>query len=165
VAGTRTTKRRIRLTNKRNCKAFGELSRAVKHILHLATRRLIDHLVANRIGTLVVGYDKEWKQRVNIGRSNNQKFVAIPHAQAVQMLTYKAQLVGIEVMLQEERYTSKCSFLDDEFPQKMNQYAGRRVQRGLFKLVMVALSTLMSMARTTLMSKHSPRHSRGERVL
>jgi putative transposase len=122
---TRTTKRLIRLTNKRN--------RKVKHILHLATRRVIDHLVANRIGVLVIGYNPEWKQRVNIGRSNNQKFVAIPHAQAVQMLTYKAQLAGIEVVLQEESFTSKCSFLDGEFPQKQRHYAGCRVRRGLFK--------------------------------
>jgi putative transposase len=125
IVGTRTTKRLIRLTNKRNRKA--------KHILHLATRRVIDHLAANRIGTLVTGYNPEWKQRVNIGRANNQKFVAIPHAQAVQMLTYKAQLAGIEVVLQEESYTSKCSFLDGEFPQKRPQYAGRRVKRGLFR--------------------------------
>jgi putative transposase len=125
VVGTGTTKRLIRLTNKRN--------RKVKHILHLATRRVIDHLVTNRIGILVIGYNPEWKQRVNIGRANNQKFVAIPHAQAVQMLTYKAQLAGIEVVLQEESYTSKCSFLDGEFPQKWPQYTGRRVKRGLFR--------------------------------
>ena len=125
MVGTQTTKRLLRLTNKRN--------RKVKHVLHLATRRVIDHLVANRIGVLVIGYNPEWKQRVNIGRANNQKFVAIPHAQAVQMLTYKAQLAGIEVVLQEESYTSKCSFLDDEFPQKQRQYAGRRLQRGLFR--------------------------------
>jgi putative transposase len=125
LVGSQTSKRLIRLTNKRN--------RKVKHILHLATRRVIDHLVVNHIGVLVIGYNPEWKQRVNIGRANNQKFVAIPHAQAVQMLTYKAHLAGIEVVLQEESYTSKCSFLDGEFPQKQHQYAGRRVQRGLFR--------------------------------
>jgi putative transposase len=125
MVGTQTTKRLLRLTNKRN--------RKVKHVLHLATRRVIDHLVANRIGVLVIGYNPEWKQQVNIGRANNQKFVAIPHAQAVQMLTYKAQLARIDVILQEESYTSKCSFLDGEFPQKQRQYAGRRVQRGLFR--------------------------------
>jgi putative transposase len=125
LVGSQTSKRLIRLTNKRN--------RKVKHILHLATRRVIDHLVVNHIGVLVIGYNPEWKQRVNIGRANNQKFVAIPHAQALQMLTYKAHLAGIEVVLQEESYTSKCSFLDGEFPQKQHQYAGRRVQRGLFR--------------------------------
>jgi putative transposase len=113
------------LTNKRN--------RKVKHNLHLASRRVIDHLVANRIGTLVIGYNQEWKQRVKIGRVNNQKFVAIPHADLVQMLTYKAHLAGIQVVLQEESYTSKCSFLDGEFPLKRVSYVGKRIQRGLFR--------------------------------
>lgn len=123
--GTRVTKRMARLTAKRN--------RKVKHVLHVASRRVIDHLVANGIGTLVIGYNKAWKQRVAIGRVNNQKFVAIPHAQAVHMLVYKAQLAGMEAMLQEESYTSKCSFLDGEFPEKRHEYAGRRVGRGLFR--------------------------------
>ena len=78
--GAGTSNRLTRLTNKRN--------RKVKHILHLASRRVIDHLVAHRIGTLVIGYNQEWKQRVNIGRVNNQKFVSIPHADLLQMLTY-----------------------------------------------------------------------------
>ncbi len=123
--GTRATKRLVRLTNKRNCK--------VKHYLHVASRRVIDHLVAQGIGTLVIGYNQEWKQRVAIGRVNNQKFVAIPHAQLVAMLTYKAELAGIQVVKQEESYTSKCSFLDGEFPQKRTHYAGRRLRRGLFR--------------------------------
>jgi putative transposase len=124
-SGVGNSRRLIRLTNKRN--------RKVKHNLHLASRRVIDHLVANRIGTLVIGYNQEWKQRVKIGRVNNQKFVAIPHADLVQMLTYKAQLAGIQVVLQEESYTSKCSFLDGELPMKRVRYVGKRIQRGLFR--------------------------------
>ncbi len=49
------------------------------------------------------------------------------------MLTYKATLVGIQVILTEESYTSKCSFLDDEEIKKHDVYAGRRVKRGLFR--------------------------------
>jgi putative transposase len=51
----------------------------------------------------------------------------------VEMLTYKAELAGIQVVLQEESYTSKCSFLDGEFPEKREQYAGKRIKRGLFQ--------------------------------
>src|SRR5260370_37014459 len=47
-----------------------------------------------------------------MGRHNNQKFVAIPHARFIEMLTYKASLVGIQVEVQEESYTSQASFLD-----------------------------------------------------
>jgi putative transposase len=48
------------------------------------------------------------------------------------MLTYKAKLAGIHVILQEEGYTSKCSFLDLEPIRKHAQYCGRRVKRGEF---------------------------------
>jgi putative transposase len=97
-----------RLTGKRNCK--------VKHLLHIASRRVIEHLVNHGAGTLVIGYNPNWKQQVNIGRVNNQKFVAIPHAWLVEMLTYKAQLAGIQVVLPEESCPSKCKFLDGEHP-------------------------------------------------
>ena len=47
-----------------------------------------------------------------MGKRNNQNFVQIPHARFIDMLTYKAELVGIRVEVQEESYTSKASFLD-----------------------------------------------------
>lgn len=53
------------------------------------------------------------------------------------MIKYKAELLGIEVILQEESYTSKASALDlDEipnFPEKSNNFSGTRVKRGLYK--------------------------------
>jgi putative transposase len=49
------------------------------------------------------------------------------------MLTYKAQLVGFEVSLTEESYTSKCSFLDQEDLCHQTSYLGKRVERGLFR--------------------------------
>src|SRR5262245_1386362 len=49
------------------------------------------------------------------------------------MLTYKAELVGIQVLVREESYTSKCSFLDNEPVAHHERYAGRRVHRGLFR--------------------------------
>ena len=82
--------------------------------LHVASRRIIDHLVQHRIGTLVIGKNDGWKQEVKLGKRTNQTFVFLPHARFIQMLTYKAQLVGIHVILTEESYTSKCSFLDSE---------------------------------------------------
>ncbi|MBU0490907.1 MAG: transposase, partial [Chloroflexi bacterium] len=59
--------------------------------------------------------------------------VSVPHARFVAMLAYKAELVGIQVVLVEESYTSKTSFLDGEPPCQQEVYAGRRVQRGLFQ--------------------------------
>jgi len=66
-----------------------------------------------------------------MGKRNNQNFVQVPHARFIDMLTYKAQLAGIAVVLTEESYTSKCSFLDMEPIKKHEQYMGKRVKRGL----------------------------------
>lgn len=113
------------ITDKRN--------RKVKHELHVASRRIIDLLVAAGIGVLVIGKNQGWKQKVNLGQRTNQNFVCIPHAQFIDMLTYKAQLAGMQVILIEESYTSKCSFLDLEPLQHHDHYLGQRIERGLFR--------------------------------
>lgn len=120
-----TSQRIERLTDKRN--------RRINHELHTASRRLIDHLVSEGIGTLVIGKNPNWKQEVSLGKRNNQNFVSIPHARFVSMLSYKAQLSGIVVIQTEESYTSKCSFLDQEPIEKRDTYMGTRVHRGLFR--------------------------------
>lgn len=117
--------RLTRVTDRRN--------RRIDHYLHTASRQIVDILVSNRIGVLVVGRNQGWKQSVNIGKRNNQNFVQIPHARFFGMLKYKCELFGIKVLEQEESYTSKCSFLDLEPIQKHESYVGRRVQRGMFK--------------------------------
>ncbi len=61
---------------------------------------------------MIIGKNPLWKQEAGMGRRNNQNFVQIPHARFIDMLTYNATLVGIQVEVQEESYTSKASFLD-----------------------------------------------------
>src|SRR5262249_10588106 len=53
-----------------------------------------------------------WKQECSMGRQNNQNFSSIPHARFIDILSYKAALVGIQVEVREESYTSQASFLD-----------------------------------------------------
>jgi putative transposase len=126
LRGQRHTSRRLdRLTNKR--------TRRIDHYLHTASRRIIDLLVAEGIGTLIIGKNPEWKQEINIGRRNNQNFVQVPHARFIAMLTYKAQLVGIVVIVTEESHTSKCSFLDGEEIGHHEHYLGKRIKRGMFR--------------------------------
>jgi putative transposase len=67
-----------------------------------------------------------------MGKKNNQSFAFIPHARFIDMLTYKAELVGIRVVTIEESHTSKCSFLDLEPIGHHDRYLGKRVKRGLF---------------------------------
>lgn len=105
----------------------------VNDYLHKASRYLVNHAVENRIDTIVLGYNKGWKQEINIGKVNNQKFVNIPFLTLLKMIVYKANLQGINVIINEESYTSKCSFLDNEPICKHDRYAGKRIKRGLFR--------------------------------
>ena len=123
--GRRSSKRLQRLTLKRNCR--------VDDYLHKASRIIVDRLVKEGIGNLVIGKNDNWKQSVNMGKRNNQNFVQVPHARFIEMLTYKAKLEGIKVVVKEEGYTSKCSFLDNESVRKHLFYSGKRIKRGLFR--------------------------------
>jgi len=97
----------------------------------------VEHCAENDIGTLVIGYNATWKQEVNMGKRNNQNFVSIPFLMLIDKIQYKAELIGIHVILQEESYTSKCSFLDREDIGWHHQYKGLRLdhlkKRGLFR--------------------------------
>jgi len=125
-----TSRRLERLTTKR--------TRRIDHYLHTTSRRIIDLLVAAGIGTLIIGKNPLWKQEVGMGRRTNQNFVSVPHARFIEMLTYKAELVGVQVIVTEESYTSKASFLDaDPLPiydvaTPRPAFSGKRVKRGLY---------------------------------
>src|SRR5947209_2856170 len=115
---------------------YNKRNRRIDHYMHTVSRRIIDLLVKEGIGTLVIGKNDAWKQEVNMGKRNNQNFVQIPHARFIAMLTYKAELVGIHVEVTEESYTSKASLLDcDPLPVRKDgnettyTFSGKRVKR------------------------------------
>lgn len=114
----------VRLTNKRNKK--------VQDYLHKSSRFIVNQLVSKNISTIVIGKNKNWKQDISIGKKNNQNFVNIPHARFIEMIKYKCELEGISVILTDESYTSKCSFIDNEKIGKHKIYLGMREKRGLF---------------------------------
>jgi putative transposase len=122
------TKQMERITNKRN--------RQIHHYLHTASKRIVDFLVENGIGTVIIGKNPLWKQESSMGKRNNQNFVSIPHARFIDMVMYKAELVGIQVEVREESYTSQASFVDlDPIPSyKPNDgeqyvFSGKRIGR------------------------------------
>lgn len=121
----KTSKRIIKLTNKRNDK--------VNDYLHRSSRLLVNQLVLNNVDTLVLGKNINMKQDINLGKRNNQNFTNLPLFKFLSMVKYKAELEGIEVDYNEESYTSKCSFFDNEPVKKNTVYKGKRIKRGLFK--------------------------------
>ena len=124
----RVTKQMERITNTRN--------RRIDHYLHTASKRIIDFLMKEGVGTVIIGKNPLWKQETGMGRKNNQNFVSIPHARFIEMLSYKAALVGIQVEVREESYTSQASLLDlDPIPnykpndEEEHSFSGRRIGR------------------------------------
>lgn len=123
--GKYSTERICNLTERRNNK--------VKDSLHKTSRKIIDIALENNIGTIVIGNNRGWKQGCDMGKVNNQKFVNIPYYQLIQQIKYKAEMVGIGVIIVEESYTSGTSYLDNEMPTKDKYNNARRIKRGVFK--------------------------------
>ncbi|GAB6890877.1 RNA-guided endonuclease InsQ/TnpB family protein [Geobacillus stearothermophilus] len=119
------SKRLEKLTLKRNNK--------IKDFMHKASRHVVDWCVKHNIDTIVIGKNDNWKQEVDLGKRLNQAFVQIPYDMFIHQLQYKAEEQGVRVIVTEESYTSKCSFLDMEEIKKQKQYKGKRIKRGLFQ--------------------------------
>lgn len=123
----------IRKATRRMQALYEKRDRYIEDAFHKYSRMIVNHLMENRIGNLVVGYNTGWKQSVNIGKRNNQKFVQIPFARLASYLKYKCEMAGIRFVENEESYTSKCDALALEEVGRHDAYLGKRVRRGLFR--------------------------------
>lgn len=124
----KSSKRIQRLSLKRNNK--------INDYFHKSSRHIVNQLVSDSINTLIIGKNKDWKQDINMGTNVNQTFTSIPHQKFINMLSYKCKLVGINIILREESYTSKASFIDrDPIPSKKSDivFSGKRIKRGLYR--------------------------------
>ena len=126
-----SSKRIKHLTNKRNFK--------ILNYLHKTSKFIVNQAVLHSLNTIVIGYNKGWKQDTKLSKKVKQNFVQIPFNKLIQLISYKAQLQGIQVFLQEESYTSRVSFLEGDYiptfgkddDNKKNP-SGKRIQRGLY---------------------------------
>ena len=107
--------------------------------LHKVTSFLSLYFDEMSIEKVFIGKNQGWKQEVSLGKKTNQTFTQIPFTTFISQLTYKCLARGIEVVEQEESYTSKASFIDqDEIPtygesDKKTAFSGKRISRGLYK--------------------------------
>lgn len=124
-SGLKYGKKLAKLDWKRNNK--------IKDYFHKLSRDVIEYARSNEVKTIVIGNNPDWKQKINHGKRNNQNFVNIPFATLIQMIKYKAEEVGIDVIVNEESHTSKCSFLDNEPVKHHESYVGKRINRGQFR--------------------------------
>ena len=104
-------------------------------IAHFVFRTMTER----NLSYLIVGKNTGWKQEVNIGHKNNQEFVNLPHAQFISILHSVSRHYPIKVFEQDESYTSKASFLDnDTMPEtfkdaEIGEFSGKRLNRGLYR--------------------------------
>lgn len=130
-------------------------SMKIKNYIHNTSRYIVNSAVSEDITKIIVGKNERWKQNINIGKKSNRDFSLIPHATLIEQIKYKARLVGIEVVLTQEAYTSKCSALDLEPIRKHEKYLGKRKKRGLFvtstgKLINADINGSLNIARLVL---------------
>ncbi|MFM9414147.1 RNA-guided endonuclease InsQ/TnpB family protein [Peptococcus simiae] len=128
--GLKTTKVIQDITIKRNNRCKDYIRKTARYIINYA----IDH----KIGTIVCGYNPEMKKFLKLGKKNNQTFTQISFSDLRNSLKFLCEYYGITYMEQEESYTSKASFLDQDpmpaYPTKENaSFSGKRIHRGLYQ--------------------------------
>ena len=127
-------------SSKRILHLFYKREEQLRNIIGYYSNRLMDILVKEGVSTLVIGHNKNWKDKINIGKVNNQNFVSIPFNKVINIIKYKAEDLGIKCIEQEESYTSKASFIDNDniptFNEDENQkhtFNGKRITRNLYQ--------------------------------
>ena len=128
--GKSLTKRQVSLLRKRENR--------IRDYLGKTAKKIINYCLEHSIGNLVLGKNKGFQQKRNMGKINNQTFVQMPFYKLQQKLEYQCELYGIDMIEQEESYTSKASFWDkDEIPvygdSKQYSFSGKRIKRGLYQ--------------------------------
>ena len=130
--GLKKTNRLAALAVKRNNR--------VKDCIRKTARYIVNFCVGNGIGTIVCGYNPDFKRGINLGRKTNQQFTQISFGNLRETLKNLCERYGIRYIEQEESYTSQASCLDlDDIPvySPENPYkgtfSGNRIHRGLYR--------------------------------
>lgn len=110
----------------------------LKTKIHQMTAFLATLFDEMQIEKVFIGKNSGWKQGLPFGKKVKQRFAYLPYETFIEQLQYKCQLRGITVVAQEESYTSKASFLDNDtipvYGETENpEFSGRRIKRGLYK--------------------------------
>lgn len=128
----KSSKSMVKLHTKRNNKANDYIKKSA--------RLIVDYCIKNDIGTIVVGYNSDFKRNINLGKITNQQFTQISFGALREAVQNLCQQYGIQYIEQEESYTSKASFLDKDNipcfnPNEENNYSfsGKRIKRGLYQ--------------------------------
>ena len=133
-------KQNIRRQTKQQYLISRKRKNRVNDYINKTCRYIINYCLSNNIGTLVIGYNQSFQCKTNLGRRTNQIFTQLPFGRIREKLEYLCKRYGINYILQEESYTSKASFFDnDELPiynadnPQEYEFSGERIKRGLYQ--------------------------------
>ena len=106
--------------------------------IHQITAFLTSLFDEMQIETVFIGKNKSWKKELPFGKVVKQRFAYLPYETFIKQLSYKCQLRGISVITQEESYTSKASFLDNDnipvYGEVENpRFSCQRIRRGMYR--------------------------------
>ena len=128
----KSTKLIQRITTKRNNRA--------KDYIRKTARYIVNYCIEHNIGTIVCGYNGDFKRFINLGKVTNQQFTQISFGSLREQLANLCEQYGMRYIEQEESYTSKSSFLDmDKLPvynpeqPYTGSFSGKRIRRGLYR--------------------------------
>lgn len=91
---------------------YAKRHRVMENELNKISNRILNYCNKYNIGTLIIGKGFSAKSNVNMGRSNNRKFHSFPHYTLKLKLMERLSNHGINVVEQEESYTSKISCIN-----------------------------------------------------
>ena len=127
------------VSSKQLMKVYQKRNRRIEHFMYCTASIVLRFCLDNNVSKLVIGKNKDWKQEVKLKKKDKQNFIQIPFNSLIFKIKEKLNCYGIEVLKQEESYTSKASALDfDKLPvynrKSANvKFSGRRAKRGLYK--------------------------------
>ena len=88
----------------------------IRNLLGYYANRLVEELNFLNVAKLIIGKNKEQKNGIDLhSKLENRNFCMIPFNKLIEILKYKCQENGIECIEQEESYTSRASFLDNDY--------------------------------------------------
>ena len=88
-------------------KALAKLNAQIKDAEHKITSRFVSDCNLALADTIVIGDIKGIRDRAKFSKKSNQKIHQWPFARLLEMIRYKAMLVGIKTQFEFERYTSQ----------------------------------------------------------
>lgn len=126
------TKLQYRKSTKRN--------RQIADFIYCAAKYVINYCLTHHIGNIVVGYNEGFQDDPNLSKRVNQLFCTMPYGKFKNRLEYLCNQCGINYRVQEESYTSKASFFDQDImptwvpnKPKQGEFTGKRIYRGLYQ--------------------------------